>query len=89
MTESFLGVRVGLAQELRIAKEGVTPLQRIREERETYGAYGMAGRACVEGGPRVMDGFFERGQILVVREPMMHNGCEAQLREGKQDVFRG
>ena len=46
----------------------------------------MARRACVKGGPRVVDGLFKRGQILVVCEPMAQNGCDPQLSEGTQDV---
>jgi hypothetical protein len=49
----------------------------------------MTGQACVEGGPRMVDGLFERCQVLIVRELMVHNGCDTQLRERTQDVFGG
>jgi hypothetical protein len=34
LTERFPGVRVGLAQELRVAEEGVAHLQHVGEEPE-------------------------------------------------------
>jgi hypothetical protein len=82
-------VGIGFLQELRISEESVTPSQRAGEKSETYGAHGVAKWTGVKGGARVVDGFFEGGEIFVVGETVVQDRCDAQLGQWTQGVVRG
>jgi hypothetical protein len=81
-------VGIGFLQELRISEECVTPSQRAGEKSETYGAHGVAKWTGVKGGARVVDGFFEGGEIFVVGETVVQDRCDAHLGQWTQGVVR-